>query len=454
MTIFRGDFFMYSYQNDMDPVLITEFLQEMNDKALELMQRHYEFYGALLEEDSYVTRGSILCCSAGSTESVFDLPVDHAVVRSDGAAIGICADCKQNENIISFGYCSKPTPEGYPRRSTAPGEEEKCIPMLEKGWHPGRRDDLRIYDQTQEKYFQVLTTRAFLTCFYGGLIKVAEVYEGYDKFQAIDRIEKIEKCSDKQLNTIKYVIKVLLMEGYCLNFVCGVAGNIIAEGGQAGHFESSTYGNPEERPSYLKHMDNKHYYNPQNPGEEGILEGTEHVSGHNIYDLESGTGIFSKQLGWDSENKRFVCDACGGEDDEDHVCLVCADHTFGFGMCQWSDNGIKTDKNEDGTRYAIRKGPGRLPLLITKYLEEFGEDAKPDWRECCRVETDYLCQELQYSDYSEIAGIHKEECTLEDATVDFLRLFERPKNWNKKKDERIGYAQNVLNAIKEVGGDE
>ena len=63
-----------------------------------------------------------------------------------------------------------------------------------------------------------------------------------------------------------------------------------------------------------------------------------------------------------------------------------------------------TERSRNGNVVAT----GRLPLLIIKYLEEFGENAKPDWQECCRVETDYLCQELQYPQYSGIAGIHKE----------------------------------------------
>ena len=99
-------------------------------------------------------------------------------------------------------------------------------------------------------------------------------------------------------------------------------------------------------------------------------------------------------------------------------------------------------------------GTGRLPLLIIKYLEEFGENAKPDWQECCRVETDYLCQELQYPQYSGIAGIHKEDCTLEDATRDFLKNFESPSDWEDKLEERLRKAQNVLNAIEEVCGEE
>lgn len=453
---FIGDF-MYSYPSDWDTVLKTAYGEEMKKQTMELMQRHYEFYGEFSEEDSYVTSGSILYCSAGTELSAFDLPLDHAVERSDGAAVGTCADCRENENIISFGYCANPTPEGYPKRCAtasfaAPGgmvEKEKCIPMLDAKWQEGSGNNLMIYDQTSRKYFKVLTTGAFLTCFYGGIIRVVEVYEGYDKIQAIDRIEKIKKCGDEQINTIKYVIKALLIEGYKREFVCGAAGNIIAEGGQAGHFESAAYGDEEkkrrDKPAYLQHMVKYHHYRPGDWEEEETWDGAEYVSGHNIYDLESGTGIFSKQLGWDSTNKRFVCDACGGENggEEDHICF---NHKFGFGICQWTDNGI----NSKGELVET----GRLPLLIIKYLEEFGENAKPDWRECCRVEVDYLCQELQSPQYKQIMGINKEECTLEGATESFLREYEKCSDMDGELQGRIENAQNVWNAIEEVWGHE
>ena len=198
---FIGDF-MYSYPSYWESVLITASFKGAADKGMaartmELMQKHYEFYGELMEENSYVTRGSILCCSAGSTRSIFDLPIDHAVERSDGAAVGICTDCKENENIISFGYCSNPTPEGYPKRSAtasfaAPGgmiEKEKCIPMLEKRWQTGSGDDLRIYDQTQGIYSEALTSGAFLTCFYGGVIRVAEVNKNNEHLDEILPLE-------------------------------------------------------------------------------------------------------------------------------------------------------------------------------------------------------------------------------------------------------------------------
>ena len=209
---FIGDF-MYSYPSYWESVLITASFKGAADKGMaartmELMQKHYEFYGELMEENSYVTRGSILCCSAGSTRSIFDLPIDHAVERSDGAAVGICTDCKENENIISFGYCSNPTPEGYPKRSAtasfaAPGgmiEKEKCIPMLEKRWQTGSGDDLRIYDQTQGIYSEALTSGAFLTCFYGGVIKVDEVPKHYECSREYITLELLNNKGWKEIH--------------------------------------------------------------------------------------------------------------------------------------------------------------------------------------------------------------------------------------------------------------
>ena len=50
-------------------------------------------------------------------------------------------------------------------------------------------------------------------------------------------------------------------------------------------------------------MDKHHHYRPGSPDEDLPLEEAEHISGHHIYELKAGTGIFSRQLDWDSTSQ-------------------------------------------------------------------------------------------------------------------------------------------------------
>lgn len=260
---------------------------------------------------------------------------------------------------------------------------------------------------------------------------VTAVYEK-DWIGAIDDIEKIYDFDDEQVYTVKYVGKVLLREGYKVNFVCGVLGNMRAEGARAGYFESSNYiKNPE--PMYLRHMDKYHQYRPGSKFEEIKWDDAEQVSARHIYELEAGTGIFSKQLCWDSTKNKFLCN-----DFENHK--------FGLGICQWTDPGNKPGNNSGQIQ---EKDLGRLPKLIKRYLDKFGEDAHPSRDDCLELETAYLLEE--FNDYSSIAGIDKSDCTLKAATEDFLEKFEHPDKWEEKIPTRTKYAEAVSKAFEGVG---
>ena len=303
---------------------------------------------------------------------------------------------------------------------------------------------LQIGDEEGEEYNAVLVSGAYLPCRHGGIIEVVEVPENdstADKewINAIDDIETIKGYEEEQVYTIKYVGKVLLKEGYKVNFVCAVLGNILIEGAKAGYFESSNYKrNPEKKPPYLIHMDTYHHYRTSSDdGAEDIDDDVEHISGYHIYDFAAGTGIFTKQLCWDCSNNRFLCD-----DFENHK--------FGFGMCQWTDPG---NEPKDSLEPVPEENLGRLPKLIKWYLDEFGEYAFPSKDECLELETKYLLEELNESEYSGISGIQKEDCELESATVEFMIQFEKPNGYNdpQKHKERIEAAQLVLEEFKGVG---
>lgn len=54
-------------------------------------------------------------------------------------------------------------------------EGAKCIPMLARGWQSQGKENLMIYDHSDKQYHYAITTGDYLTCVYGGLIKVLEV---------------------------------------------------------------------------------------------------------------------------------------------------------------------------------------------------------------------------------------------------------------------------------------
>lgn len=435
-----------------------EVLKELDDAALEIMSIYMELHKQSDTTQDYVTRGAKISCSCGEYHILLDAVEDHGVIAANGKPLLTCRDCRENKNIHSFGKCFAEVkgcgklPQPLNNRIMPVGDKwiYRCIPNPTGRWLQ-KESVLQIGDETGEEYNEVLVSGAYLPCRHGGIIEVVEVPKNdsmadEEWINAIDDIEKIEDCNREQLYTIKYVAKVLLKEGYKVNFVCAVLGNILKEGAKAGFFESSSYtSKPELKPSYLIHMETYHHYRPSsgdntedvNEEAEDVNDDVEHVSGHYIYDLAAGTGIFTKQLCWDRSNNRFLCDDF-------------KNHKFGFGMCQWTDPG---NEPKNISEPVPEKDLGRLPKLIKWYLDEFGENAFPSREECLELETRYLLEEFCKSEYSGIPGIHKEACELESATIEFMIQFEKPKDYNdtQKKQKRIEAAQSVLVEFEGVG---
>lgn len=153
---------------------------------------HYAFYGQFQKESKYVKSGSVLWCSGGSKLTAFDILKDHGVKHKDGSPIGICSDCKANENIYSFEGCAMPAPTGYPERpvitvkSKPKTAMQKCIPMLNGSWNKTKSSRIRIWNEWTGSYEEVISTGDFLTCFYGGIISVVEVPENNDLVKEYD----------------------------------------------------------------------------------------------------------------------------------------------------------------------------------------------------------------------------------------------------------------------------
>jgi predicted chitinase len=185
-AVFIGDF-VFKFQGN----LIKQYkewkdacngdVSEYEQTVKELMAKHYAFYGQFQKENKYVKSGSVLWCSGGSKLTAFDILHDHGVVQKDGTPIGICTDCKANENIYTFEGCKIPAPAGYPERPVVTVKSQpqatlhKCIPMLNGSWSKSKSSKIKIWDESTGKYADAVTTGDFLTCFYGGIIDIVEV---------------------------------------------------------------------------------------------------------------------------------------------------------------------------------------------------------------------------------------------------------------------------------------
>lgn len=186
-TVQAGDFIFENYIEKKRYLGLwgstwKEDKEKYEEKALDLMAKHYEFYGKVNQENQYVTKGSILYCSAGTHLSRFDMIKDHGVVDGGEIPIGICSDCKLGDNIYSFGGCSSTLREGDHRRTLVTAWDgtqrcirQKCIPMLNGSWNKTGKARVKIWDHEAEEYCDAITTGDYLVCYYGGIIRVAEV---------------------------------------------------------------------------------------------------------------------------------------------------------------------------------------------------------------------------------------------------------------------------------------
>ncbi|SET46534.1 protein of unknown function [Lacrimispora sphenoides] len=192
-------------------------LEKYEKEVMELMVKHYAFYEQLQKEKEYITRGSILRCSGGNKMITFDILNDHGVEKA-GSPLGICTDCKANENIHTFGECKIPTPEGYPERpiviptlkSKFPFIMHKCIPMLDGSWSRTKSSKVKVWDESVGRYVDAITTGDFLVCLYGGIIEVVEV----PTVNGTRRAGKVTTLNSTGYNMIANMERNLSLIGY------------------------------------------------------------------------------------------------------------------------------------------------------------------------------------------------------------------------------------------------
>ncbi len=137
------------------------------ETAMELMCRHFEFYGQLNSPDiEYATRGAKLSCTHGNKYIYLDAVKDHGVYDGDHPVL-TCKDCKVNENIYDFGACgngkfeplySEDAPHPAETALNQKGEKRYvCRPILLGGWGYGdiNSRSLLIGEVNMDKEYKV-----------------------------------------------------------------------------------------------------------------------------------------------------------------------------------------------------------------------------------------------------------------------------------------------------------
>lgn len=171
----------------------------------------------------------------------------------------------------------------------------------------------------------------------------------YDALSRGDLIDNLKYdtslgLSEAKKDTLVAMGSTLLDEGFESAFVAGILGNILHEA-NVGSFESSNYiSNPDQKPDYLKYVDEHFDYR-------------EKFSGKNISDV----GL--------QETKKLA-DKCKATN---YV------GKFGLGCVQWTGS-----RNMD---------------LVNDYIDECGEQNYPTKAQCYKVESTLICKEFN-GDYS------------------------------------------------------
>lgn len=185
---------------------------------------------------------------------------------------------------------------------------------------------------------------SMLFCPYGGgIITAKESGQHVRMKKLLDDVTGVQErngrvWTDEEMYIAKYMTLKMLNQGYSLEIIAGMIGNVINEG-KPGYFESSAYKNLSKKPDYLVHMDSKHAYNTL-------------VSGKMLTDVGTNALILLKN---------------------DNGCLAEL-HMFGLGTNQWT--GARGEK------------------LIKKYIDKFGNNAFPTKEECAEIEVDFMLEEL------------------------------------------------------------
>ena len=245
-----GDFIFENYkEQDSD---------KYEEKALELMCRHFEFYGQLNSPDiEYVTRGAKLSCTHGNRYIYLDAARDHGVYDGKNPVL-TCKDCKKEENIKDFGACgngkfeplySEEAPHPAQTALNRNGQERYvCLPVLLGEWGYGdiNSRSLLIGEVLIDKAYKVYKKESFdsgefsedtieqiaknqiqnmvedveysqalmkcdnLLCLYGGVISIEENPEPEEEI-----VEELEKENEAiESGQFQFTLEQLIVRGW------------------------------------------------------------------------------------------------------------------------------------------------------------------------------------------------------------------------------------------------
>ena len=194
-------------------------------------------------------------------------------------------------------------------------------------------------------------------------------------------------------NAMVMAAERMFQEGYEVEFIAGMLGNIQNEGA-AGKFESSAYiSHPEQEPGYLKYMDEHFNYRKE-------------FSGKSISDVGITKTI---ELQKKAEKSGFK-------------------GKFGLGMIQW------TGKRTSG--------------LLDSY-KKYCKNDKPTAAECAKAEVNYMVDELK----GKYASVYKEwknskDKSAENAGSIICKKYEVPADTENQAKLRAKNALRIYNVMK------
>ena len=243
----KKDEYDFAFEGNKDKLSNKE-----KELAIDLMAKHFSFFGEInyLKENEAVLRGAKITCTHGNKTICLDAYKDHGVYDHK-IPVMTCSDCKQGQNIYSFGACGNdkfepvyseqlPPPKGYVKDAQGV-DRHKCLPLLDKSWGTGgAKSRIAIVcfngigsgdwlwnkmDYTDERklavleeysgminkgeYVEILLSQANLLCLYGGIITVEENPEVEEDFEE-DKEPKIRNFMGKDFmivaeNNIPYI---------------------------------------------------------------------------------------------------------------------------------------------------------------------------------------------------------------------------------------------------------
>ena len=197
--------------------------------------------------------------------------------------------------------------------------------------------------------------------------------------------------SNEKKSAMLAAAEKLLNDGYEVEFVAGVLGNIQSEG-TIGKFESSAYiSNPDAEPPYLKYMDEHFDYRKK-------------FSGKSIRDVGISAAL---ELQKNAENSNFQ-------------------GKFGLGMIQWTGS--------------------RTGGLLSHY-QKYASSDKPTEDECIKAEINFMVDELKSSSYSYIYANWKKNPTAANAGKLICEEYERPRDKITQSPIRANNAEKIYNII-------